>query len=198
MNQRLKTLFVLAVFIMAATPLIAASQNTDAKVICPVMKNEVKDIKTAPSFEYKGKTYYFCCAGCVDKFKADPEKYLKSDTPEQQSHGEHAMHMDDESNGKNNICPVMGGEVKDHETAPQFEYGGKTYYFCCAGCIAKFKEDPEKYIAFLDEKVTCPVSGEEITVGEAAGVHEHDGKTYYFCCPNCKETFLTDPAKYIK
>ena len=27
--------------------------------------------------EHEGKTYYFCCAGCGSKFKADPEPYLK-------------------------------------------------------------------------------------------------------------------------
>jgi YHS domain-containing protein len=26
---------------------------------------------------YKGKDYYFCCTGCRDAFKDDPEKYLK-------------------------------------------------------------------------------------------------------------------------
>jgi hypothetical protein len=26
---------------------------------------------------YKGQTYYFCCTGCRDAFKDDPEKYLK-------------------------------------------------------------------------------------------------------------------------
>ena len=27
--------------------------------------------------EHAGKKYYFCCKGCADKFRADPEKYLK-------------------------------------------------------------------------------------------------------------------------
>src|SRR5882757_8221932 len=27
-------------------------------------------------YDYKGHTYYFCCAGCRTKFAADPEKYL--------------------------------------------------------------------------------------------------------------------------
>ncbi len=31
------------------------------------------------------------------------------------------------------------------------EYKGKKVYFCCAGCIAGFKEDPEKYIAKLPQ-----------------------------------------------
>jgi hypothetical protein len=26
---------------------------------------------------YKGQTYYFCCTGCRDAFKDDPEKYIK-------------------------------------------------------------------------------------------------------------------------
>ena len=26
--------------------------------------------------EYKGKKVYFCCAGCPDVFKANPEKYV--------------------------------------------------------------------------------------------------------------------------
>jgi P-type Cu+ transporter len=27
-------------------------------------------------FEHAGKSYYFCCASCMEKFKADPQKYL--------------------------------------------------------------------------------------------------------------------------
>ena len=92
-------------------------------------------------------------------------------------------------------CPIMGNPINKELFV---EYKGKKVYFCCAGCIDKFKEDPEKYITFLKQRVTCPVSGEEIAVGDAAGIHEHDGKTYYFCCLNCKEAFLKDPAKYIK
>jgi len=30
----------------------------------------------AASREHGGKTYYFCCTGCAEKFAADPEKYL--------------------------------------------------------------------------------------------------------------------------
>jgi YHS domain-containing protein len=41
--------------------------------ICPVMGNPInKDI----FIEYKGKKVYFCCPGCEEKFKAEPEKYI--------------------------------------------------------------------------------------------------------------------------
>jgi Cu+-exporting ATPase len=35
--------------------------------------------------EHDGKNYYFCCAGCVEKFKADPAKYLSGSAPARQS-----------------------------------------------------------------------------------------------------------------
>lgn len=44
--------------------------------ICPVMGNPV-DPKS-PTVEYKGKIIGFCCGGCDDTFKKDPEKYLKN------------------------------------------------------------------------------------------------------------------------
>jgi YHS domain-containing protein len=41
---------------------------------CPILGGDVdKKIYT----DYKGQRIYFCCSGCVEKFKSDPEKYLK-------------------------------------------------------------------------------------------------------------------------
>ncbi len=43
------------------------------QTMCPVMGGAIdKNIFV----EYKGKKVYFCCQGCEDKFKAEPEKYL--------------------------------------------------------------------------------------------------------------------------
>jgi len=199
MNLRVKIVLLLAVLVLAFVFVGAAEDKSGEKVICPVMKNEVKDIEKAPKFEYEGKTYYFCCPGCVDKFKADPEKYIgdNQEHPEHAAHMEHSGHDHGET-AKNNVCPVMGNEIKDHSKAPKIEYEGKTYYFCCAGCVDEFNKDPEKYIAKLNEKVKCPVSGEEIKIADASGSYKHGDKTYYFCCDNCEETFKADPDKYTK
>jgi P-type Cu+ transporter len=32
----------------------------------------------APSFAFRGKTFFFCCPHCREKFQADPERYLSS------------------------------------------------------------------------------------------------------------------------
>jgi YHS domain-containing protein len=46
------------------------------------------------------------------------------------------------------VCPVMGGRInKDCYT----EYKGKKVYFCCPGCIEKFKASPEKYLGKLPQ-----------------------------------------------
>lgn len=51
-------------------------EQTQGKVQCPVMKNWfISDDKTEKA-EYKGKTYFFCCAGCKTQFDKDPEKYV--------------------------------------------------------------------------------------------------------------------------
>src|ERR1700722_1086086 len=31
--------------------------------------------------EHAGQTYYFCCAGCAQKFQSNPDEYLKPKSP---------------------------------------------------------------------------------------------------------------------
>ena len=43
--------------------------------------------------------------------------------------------------------PVCGMPVDPHTSAHRRQYAGRSYYFCSAGCLAKFVEDPAKYVA---------------------------------------------------
>ena len=49
--------------------------NSDL-ISCPVTGKLIQDITGTPSMNYKGETYYFCCKGCLKKFKAQPDYYL--------------------------------------------------------------------------------------------------------------------------
>lgn len=49
--------------------------------------------------------------------------------------------------GDKTLCPVSKEEFTVTATSPKAEYKGKTYYFCCGGCDAKFKENPEKFLS---------------------------------------------------
>ena len=41
--------------------------------------------------------------------------------------------------------PVCGMQVDPKSAAAQESYQGKTYYFCAAGCKAKFEKNPGQY-----------------------------------------------------
>ena len=47
----------------------------------------------------------------------------------------------------NTVCPVGGRAVNPKLTSV---YQGKSYSFCCKGCIEKFNKDPEKYLGKIN------------------------------------------------
>ncbi len=57
------------------------------------------------------------------------------------------------------LCPVLGGNI---DKKAYIDYQGKRIYFCCPGCDAEFKKDPEKYMKKIQEQgITlekCPES----------------------------------------
>ncbi len=64
------------------------------------------------------------------------------------SHGVHKhgdMQMGVQGSEQTN-CPVLDGEI-DKEF--YVDHMGKRVYFCCKMCIAKFNEEPEKYMKKL-------------------------------------------------
>src|SRR5690242_4863539 len=50
--------------------------TSSATFMDPVCGMKVKPERAAGVVEHKGKTYYFCSKSCVQKFSAEPEKYL--------------------------------------------------------------------------------------------------------------------------
>jgi YHS domain-containing protein len=46
-------------------------------------------------------------------------------------------------------CPVLGGNIDKQVFA---DYQGQRIYFCCRGCDAQFKKNPEKYLQKLKEE----------------------------------------------
>jgi YHS domain-containing protein len=81
-----KKLIVLAgaALVIAPAALALPDKKTAAptELNCPVMtasKVNIKDATSKKMFaDYKGRRYFFCCAGCPPAFKADPAKYAKA------------------------------------------------------------------------------------------------------------------------
>lgn len=92
----------------------------------PVCNMSVDPARAAGSSVYKGKTYYFCSTGCVAKFEADPEKYLrprKTETVAPPARAEYTcpMHPEVVQIGPGS-CPICGmalepREITDEEQA---------------------------------------------------------------------------------
>ena len=59
-------------------------------------------------------------------------------TPAEKHPGEAAV-------GDITSCPVTKQRFMVLADSPKTTYGGKTYYFCCADCPARFLQDPKKY-----------------------------------------------------
>jgi len=49
----------------------------------------------------------------------------------------------------------------------------------------------------LPDAATDPVCGMTVNPATAKHTLEHEGKTYYFCCAHCAETFRAQPASYL-
>jgi len=56
--------------------LLAGKPPAPKETTCPVMGKTVHPTAGTEWTVYKGKTYYFCCAGCKPKFTANPAGYL--------------------------------------------------------------------------------------------------------------------------
>jgi Cu+-exporting ATPase len=57
-----------------ALPMHPSQSKAGAKD--PVCGMTVDPARAASTAEHEGRTYYFCCAGCAAKFKAEPQRYL--------------------------------------------------------------------------------------------------------------------------
>jgi len=58
----------------------ATHRSAGAASVDPVCGMTVDPNSAAGSFEYKGQTYHFCSAHCLNKFRQDPESFVKEPT----------------------------------------------------------------------------------------------------------------------
>jgi len=86
--------------------------------------------KNAVIQKYQEKEYSFCCRGCADMFRENPEKFL-------------------EEVSNVIVCPTCLAEKPLKQTVA-INFQNETWYFCrCPHCITVFQENPEYYIKRL-------------------------------------------------
>ena len=78
----------------------------------PVCGMTVDPDKAAGSYEYKGKTYYFCSTHCLHRFREDPEKFLQESTsPVRIEHK--PVQLESKKPGQKYTCPMHPEIVRD-------------------------------------------------------------------------------------
>lgn len=92
--------------------------------LCPVSGGPVVEKYRT---EYKGQYVYLCCEGCVNEFNKSPETFVAKMSKEEQ-----------DAIKANATCPISGEPV-DQKKFVEFE--GRKVYFCCEGCMGKYKSD---------------------------------------------------------
>ncbi len=118
------------------------------------------------------------------------------------------------------IDPICGMTVGPDTAVGRYDYNGETYYFCGLSCLERFRADPDRALAKKPLNVVTmtpsastrkplpmmtlqpqgeidPVCGMTVQPASAAGSHEFQGKTYYFCATSCLTKFKKDPVYYL-
>jgi Cu+-exporting ATPase len=96
----------------------------EPKVLDPVCGMRIFPSRAAGHLEHEGQTYYFCGRGCLEKFRAAPEKYLKPTEalPPAPPHGdtrEYTCPMDPEVRQIGpGACPKCGMALEPVSAAP--------------------------------------------------------------------------------
>jgi YHS domain-containing protein len=105
--------------------------------------------------------------------------------------------------------PVSGEKLGPVEKQIVIDHEGRELRFASDQNAKSFRADPGKYLAQVDAKLieqqkpfyaltTCPVSGDKLGGDMGAPVDfVYRNRLVRFCCPDCKASFLKDPAKFV-
>jgi Cu+-exporting ATPase len=136
------------------------SHPQEKYAIDPICGMTVDPARAAGQYDYKGTTYYFCAVSCLERFRADPERALNKkplNLITMPAPRKPLPMMQPVAQGE--IDPVCGMAVQPATAAGSFEHGGKTYYFCAARCLEKFRADPGYYVSPPEQRIPKPALG---------------------------------------
>jgi Cu+-exporting ATPase len=153
----------------------------------PVCDMTVDPLTAKYKHAYLGHTYYFCCAHCLEKFKTDPEKYLATPVATPASGlvtlgRPVTLQVRGDGSAVKEKDPVCGMDVSAKSTKYKCNHQGKTYYFCSAHCLEKFRDQPERYADHAAQSESTRASSSQ----PAADVK--------YVCPMCPDVSKTGPG----
>lgn len=171
---------------------------------CPVSGMELGSMgdPAVREYEHDGakREVRFCCPPCIDPFEKDKDKHFAA-IDEKLIEQQKAHYPLD-------ACIVSGRKLEESDTVFDMIHEGRLVRFCCPNCPRRFKADPDRYMAQLDEAIikqqrenypldTCVVAGMELgSMGEPDEVIV-GGTLVRFCCAGCRGGFKDNPMKHL-
>lgn len=152
--------------------------------IDPICGMTVNALSAAENFKHAGKTYYFCSAGCLQKFVAQSQGIPASGfVGIGRAKKETVRHCEMNATPRGEFTdPVCGMSVVPETAAGKYEHKGETFYFCSTGCLNKFKQNAASFLEMKKEEkqtpaseaveYTCPMHPEILQIGSGS-------------CPKC-------------
>ena len=180
-------------------------QTTSAAELDPVCGMTVNPSSAEGQVDHAGKTYYFCSSNCLKKFQQDPAKYLAKSRASAEpslvtvgvSKPLTAGKLSPPGTTARQTDPVCGMDVDPATAKFHFEYSGKTYYFCCGGCLEKFRVDPEHYLNLKssDNLVQLGVPRSTLApLAQPASPSTSAAGERFYVCPMCPEVRQPAPG----
>lgn len=134
---------------------MSEARPSTAVWIDPVCGMEVSGSNAAATATHAGKLYYFCSAGCRNRFDASPDEFLRTPASRAPADTTHAMAAHappgpvtaNRDLAKDPICGMMVSKA----TALSSERSGRKYYFCSVGCQRTF-ESPERELESMKDR----------------------------------------------
>jgi len=178
--------------------------------ICPVSGKPLGSMGAPPAVRIGDRDVYVCCAGCTNRLKADPQKYLAKLTP---TGPVKATRADAAAVAFQKTCPVMNESLNAMGGPWKINLQGRDVFVCCKGCIKALEREPAKYLAMLPTppaaKATqadsaavaaqklCPVMDESLTSMGGAWKVYAKGRPVYVCCKGCIKKVQQNPDFYL-
>jgi len=137
---------------------------------------------------YAGKTYYFCCGHCAEKFKSNPQAYLSNATPSNLV--TLGTSRAQETTIESMRDPVCGMNVNAGTAKFSADYKGTKFYFCSRSCLEKFKADPVRYLSNSTGLVALagvPEARDAAASPEVRGPRSEVQPQAFYVCPMCPE-----------
>ena len=167
-----------------------AQEKAEETVTCPVSGEVMKKSEVKVSYEFEGKTFYFCCEDAKEKFIKSPEKYLKKKAKMM-----HKEHTHGEETHMYKKAEMMHKEHTHGEETHMYKKGEEEH--CCPMMCFMDSKDVEVSFEKMEDGIAVKITSKNADVVKKIhamvikikGKHEHEEEH------SKKETKKKEPKK---